>query len=124
MAAVATGIVDILHIQAEAALLLVVGAHSSNSFPGLVQIRHQLSQVLRQPPLASGSLIVRRLLGSLLATRRHLGLEELRVDVSIANHCLLRWSLTCHLCLVSNVQTEEGKVSYSRRNEIFTDSHD
>ena len=119
MPVVATGVVDILHIQVEAALKLVVGMHSLSSSLELVQIHHQLSQVLRQPPLASSSSIVRRLSGSLSASRRHLGLEELRMEVSIANRCTLRWTLTCHLCLISNVPTgSEGNNSPQSRRDL------
>jgi hypothetical protein len=83
------GIVDILHIQAEVAVLLAVEEHNSSSSLGLVQIRRLLSPVLRQPLPALSSWTVRRLFGSLPAIRRRLGLGELRVEVSIANRSFL-----------------------------------
>ena len=89
MAAAATGIVDILHIQVEAALLPAVEEHNLSSFLELVRIRRLLSPAPYQPLPASSSWIVKRLFDFLSAIRRHLGLEELCVAISMATRNFL-----------------------------------
>jgi len=100
-------VADILHIQAEAALLLV-GAHNSKDSLAPEGIRRQLLQVLCQPPPALGSSTARKLLGSRLVSRQHLDLEELCIYISTTTRSSSKWTLTCHLCVVRNVQRVEG----------------